>query len=49
VQQHNGFEMAMVDETVRVSPPRYAGDQSPIVKDVTADSDGQFDIEIPAR
>jgi len=49
VQQHNGFEMAMVDETVRVSPPQYAGEQSPIVKDVTADSDGQFDIEIPKQ
>jgi hypothetical protein len=49
VRRHNGFEMAMVDEEVRVSPPQYAGEQSPMVKEVTADSDGQFDIEIPKQ
>jgi hypothetical protein len=49
VQRHNGFEMAMVDEEVRVSPPRYAGEQSPLLKEVTPDFDGQIDIDIPKQ
>ena len=37
----------MIDETVRMGPAIYAGDQSPLVVDVRTDSDGQFDIAIP--
>lgn len=42
-----GGEKAMGDEFVRISPPQYAGKQSPLVAEITADSDGRFDIELP--
>ena len=48
VKQYNGFEMTMVDETVRMGPEKYAGDGSPVVEEITSDSDGRIDIEIPA-
>ena len=47
VMQHNGFERVMGDEFVRISPPIYAGKQSPITAEITVDSDGRFDIAIP--
>ena len=47
VMGHNGFERTMIDEEVRMGPEVYAGNQSPLVVDVTADFDGQFDIAIP--
>ena len=47
VMGHNGFERTMIDEEVRMGPEVYAGNQSPLVVDVTADFDGQFDITIP--
>ena len=37
----------LIDQTVRVGPAVYAGGQSPLVADITADFDGQFDIAIP--
>lgn len=37
----------MVDEILPVGSPVYAGAQSPLVVEVTADSDAQIDIEIP--
>jgi len=43
---NNGFEEAMVDETVSVGPPQYAGRKSPLVCELRADSDGQFDIDL---
>ena len=43
----NGFQQAMVDETVRVGPEAYAGDQSPCEVNITADFDGRFDIALP--
>jgi len=49
VEQYDGFETSLVDETVRVGPEEYAGDESPLVKKVTAASDGQIDIDIPAE
>ena len=49
VQEDDGYDFRTVDETVRVGPPRYAGNQSPLVREVTADSDGRIDVEIPAK
>jgi hypothetical protein len=49
VQQHNGFEMAMVDETIRIGSPGCAGVQSPLTQKVTTDSDGQFGFETPRQ
>ena len=42
-----GLEETMVDETVRLGAEEYASNQSPLRIEVTADSDGQIDIEIP--
>jgi len=47
VEEDDGSGLRLVDETVTVGPPHYAGDQSPLVMEVTADSDGRIDIEIP--
>ncbi len=47
VMRDNGFERVMADEFVRISPPRYAGKQLPITAEITVDSDGRFDIELP--
>ncbi len=41
------MEGAEVDETVLLGPAQYEGEQSPLVLEVTADSDGHLDIEIP--
>jgi hypothetical protein len=37
----------MVDETVSIGSQQYSGFQSPLIVEVTADSDGRVDIEIP--
>ena len=39
----------LMEETVPVGPEAYAGRESPLVKEVTANSNGKIDIEIPAR
>lgn len=49
VERHNGFEMTLVDETVRAGPEEYAGDRSPLVEEITPDSDGRIDIDIRAK
>jgi hypothetical protein len=49
VEKDNGFETAMVEETVPIGPPEYVGEKSPLIREITADSDGRIDIEIPAR
>jgi hypothetical protein len=49
VEQFNGVEKMMADEEVRVGPESYANQHSPLVVDVRADSDGQFDIAIPPK
>jgi hypothetical protein len=36
-----------IDETAEVGSAVYAGAQSPLVAEVTADGDGRFDFEIP--
>ena len=41
------MEGSEVDETVLLGPEQYEGTQSPLVLEVTADSDGQLNIEIP--
>ena len=47
VEGHTGFEMGMIDETVRMGPDTYAGKDSPLVIEVTGKGDGRHDIEIP--
>lgn len=37
----------MIEETVPLGPPIYAGGQSPLVAEVKADSDGRLDLAIP--
>ena len=48
VMQHNGFEMAMSDEFVQISPKQYSGKQSPLTVEVTAEFENPFDINIQA-
>jgi hypothetical protein len=47
VQGNNGREVTMIDELVRVGPEIYGGEKSPLVVEIKADSNGQFDITIP--
>jgi hypothetical protein len=47
VRGDNGREVTMVDETVRMGPETYAGEQSPLVVDVHSGSDATFDIVLP--
>ena len=47
VERFNGIEKAMADEEVRLGPPNYANQNSPLVVEVRADSDGRFDITLP--
>ena len=49
VRGDTGTETGMVDETVRLGPEEYAGVQSPLTVELTADSNGRIDIEIPRR
>jgi hypothetical protein len=49
VQRTNGRETTSVDEEVRLGPEIYAGNQSPLVVDIKADSDGRYDIVIPGQ
>lgn len=42
-------DVAQVDELATVGPPKYAGTQSTIVVEIKGDSDGRFDIDIPAQ
>ena len=49
VQGFNGIETSLIDEEVRMGPDIYAGESSPLVVEVRADSDGQFDVVLPAR
>lgn len=49
VQGFSGAEKGMIDEKMRVGPESYANQNSPLVVDVRADSDGQFDIAIPPK
>jgi len=47
VMDATGGEPMLVDETILVSPPEYAGRQSPLRIEVTPDSDDPIDIDIP--
>jgi hypothetical protein len=44
-----GHEASMIDEEVKMGPPIYAGEQSPLIVDVRPDSDGKLDIAIPRQ
>ena len=41
-----GTEHAMVEETVRLGRPEYAGRKSPLVLDTASAADGRFDIDV---
>ncbi len=41
------LEPAQIDETVLLGPSEHEGTTSPLVREITDDSDGQIDIEIP--
>lgn len=47
VQGYNGREATMVDEEVRMGTALYAGNQSPLVLEITPSFDGRYDIAIP--
>ena len=49
VMGKNRQETTLVDEEVRMGPEVCAGDRSPLVVDLRADSDGRFDIAIPQQ
>ena len=46
VMRDTGTESAMMDETVQLGPPEYAGEQSPLVAEVSK-SNARFDFELP--
>ena len=41
------FEEQMIDETVPMAPEQYAGSNSPLEFELTADSSGEHNIELP--
>lgn len=47
VEGHNGRETVLVDEKVRIGPPSYSGEQSPLIVDIRSDSDDRYDIVLP--
>lgn len=49
VPGNTGFEPGMVEEIVDVGPEKYAGVDSPLVVEVTADSDDRIDFQILAK
>jgi hypothetical protein len=49
LQGTNGRETTMIDEEVRLGPAVYAGEQSPLIADIKANSDGKYDIVIPGQ
>ncbi len=49
VPDYNGFEVAMVEEQIQISPPVYATAQSPLTEEVTSGGDGTIDFELPAK
>jgi hypothetical protein len=49
VEGHNGRETTMIDEEVSMGPAVYGGDQSPLVVEIKADSDGKYDVAIPGQ
>jgi hypothetical protein len=42
-------EPRMIDDTVRLGPPSYAGPQSPLVVEIGAQSDGRLDFDLPRK
>ncbi|MBN1393691.1 MAG: hypothetical protein JW959_01480 [Pirellulales bacterium] len=49
VMGNTRFEPGMVDETIRLGPPAYAGPKSPLVAEITPRSNGRLDFDLPAR
>jgi hypothetical protein len=48
-QENNGFEMVTVDEQLPIGPPAYAGAESPLTHEVTADGDDLLDLDLPVE
>ena len=48
-QVFGGPEGALADETVTMGPAIYATEESPLKFELTADSDGEFNVNIPAN
>lgn len=44
-----GTETGMIDETVRLGPPAYAGRKSPLVAEITPRSNGRLDFDLPRQ
>ncbi len=49
VQGFNGIETSLIDEEVRMGPDIYAGEKSPLIVEIRADSDGRCDIKLPLK
>ncbi|MBN1394799.1 MAG: hypothetical protein JW959_07235 [Pirellulales bacterium] len=49
VSKYIGTEMAMADEEVRMGPETFAGPKSPLTVEISANSDGRYDIELPPQ
>lgn len=47
VEQFDGFEMTMGEEKLLMSPPTYAGAESPLVQPIAVSDAGPFDFAIP--
>ena len=47
VRGFTGTEQGMIDELVHMGPEKYGGPDSPLIVELTADSDGRIDIQIP--
>jgi len=48
VMVDSGLEMTEAEETVRIGPDAYAGEDSPIAFEAGPGADSSFDIELPA-
>ena len=46
VPGNTGIERTMLEETVRMGKPEYAGRKSPLVLDAMSTADGRFDIDV---
>lgn len=49
VMGNTGFEPGMIDETVRLGPPDYAGSKSPLTAEITEQSDGRLNFDLPRQ
>ena len=48
-QRNMAGQNVTAQETISIGPEKYAGTQSPLVVEIPANTDGNIDIEIPAK